>query len=157
MKFKKMTEEQIQLDVEKINGFLSAIEMLNVADNIGVDYTFVRLPPERTLLKSVERNITAAYPDTIVANWHISLEQVNEKQLADNINMWFFHFGNAAILNDKLSALRPGFMDMLKQVVYAPNIYRVTMSLPVWYAINWDIFAFDTKNGFFLLEFNFNA
>lgn len=157
MKFKKMAEEQIQRDVEKLNGYLSAIEMMNITDNISVEYTFIRLPQERTLLKSVEKQITEIYPDAIIADWHVSLEQVSENQLFDNINIWFFRFGKAAALKNEFPALCAGYMDMLKKIIYAPNIYRVTMRPPVWYAIDWDTFVFDTKNGSFLQEFNFDS
>lgn len=157
MKYQKLTDEQIQLDVEKLNGYLCAIEMMNVAANTSVDYMFLRLPEKSTLLKSIESNIAAIYPDTVLANWHLSLEQVSESQLAASINTWFFHTGKAASLNHELASLPVGFMDLLKQLVYAPNIYRVTMIPPVWYAISWETFVFDSKNGFFLLEFNFDA
>jgi len=157
MKLKKMTDEQIQLDVEKLNGFLCAVEAINAAANTGLDYTFIRLPDKHTLLKSVESHIAAIHPDTVLANWHISLDQVSENQLAASINEWFFRFGKAATLNDALDALPTGFMDILKQLVYTPNIYRVTMIPPVWYATSWETFVFDSKNGYFLLEFNFDT
>ncbi|EOW6515819.1 hypothetical protein ACOZX1_000995 [Cronobacter dublinensis] len=44
MSNKKLTNEQIQWDVEKINGYLCAVEAMNIAANIGVDYAFARLP-----------------------------------------------------------------------------------------------------------------
>lgn len=157
MTSKTLTDEQIQLDVEKLNGYLCAIEMMNVAANTGVDYMFLRLPEKNTLLKSIESNIAAIYPDTVLANWHLSLEQVSESQLTNSINEWFFCFGEAAALNNELSSLPVGFMDLLKQLVYTPNIYRVTMIPPVWYATGWETFVFDSKNGVFLLEFNFDA
>lgn len=157
MRFKEMTEEQIQLDIEKINGYLSAIEMMNIAANICVDYTFIRLPQKHTLLESVESEIAQIYPDTIISNWHIKLEQICESQLSDSINIWFFRFGKAVVLSDELSDLCTGFMDMMKQLIYTPNIYRVTMRPPVWYAIDWEIFVFETKNGLFLLDFNFDS
>ncbi|MFK3662111.1 hypothetical protein ACI2I2_16615 [Scandinavium sp. NPDC088450] len=157
MKFKKMTDEHIQLDVEKINGYLSAIETMNIADNIGVEYAFINLPQKLTLLQSIENNVANIYPGTIIANWHISLEEVNEHQLVDSLNTWFFCFGKAVTLKNELPALCAGFMDLLKQLVYTPAIYRVTMIPPVWYATDWETFAFDTDNGFFLLEFNFDT
>lgn len=152
-----MTEEHIQLDVEKINGYLCAIEMLNDDTWAGVEYTFIRLAGKDTLLNSVERNIAATYPDTILANWHISLEQASENELIETIKRWFFYFGKAETLSNELNALPTGFMELLQQLIYPPNIYRVTMIPPVWYAVNWETFAFDTKNGFFLLEFSFNC
>lgn len=156
MKCKKMTDEQIQLDVERLNGYLCAIEVMNAAPNMGFEYRFIRLPEKHTLQGSLESHIDGLYADTVMAHWHISLEQVSENQLADSIRTWFFYAGKAEALEHVLNALPTGFMDMLKQLVYAPNIYRVAMSPPVWYATGWETFIFDTKNGFFLLEFNFD-
>lgn len=157
MSNKKLTDEQIQWDVEKINGYLCAVEAMNIAANIDVDYAFARLPEKHTLRESVESKIAATYPDTVLANWHITLEPVPENQLRESIQKWFFRFGNAAQLSESLRSLPAGFMDILKPLLYTPAIYRIAMIPPLWYAIDWALFVFDTKNGLFLLEFNVDA
>ncbi|WP_223881511.1 hypothetical protein [Affinibrenneria salicis] len=90
MQLKKMADEQIQLDVEKLNGYLCAIKMMNAEAPTGVEYTFIRLPGKGTLLESIESNFAAIYPDTVLANWHISLDQVNENQLSTASMHGFF-------------------------------------------------------------------
>lgn len=157
MVFKKMTDEFIALDVEKINGYLCAIEAINTADNTGVEYKLIRLSEKETLLKSVESYISVTHPDTVLDYWHINLEQINEDHLSKSINTWLFRFGMAKKLHKKLISLQIGFMDVLKQLVYTPNIYRINMTPPIWYATDWEMFLFDSKNGFFLLEFNFDS
>lgn len=65
MQYKRMCDEFIKLDVEKINGYLCAIESLNGADYPKVDYSFTHLKNTGSLLKSIEDYIAATYPNEV--------------------------------------------------------------------------------------------
>ncbi|MBJ3779700.1 hypothetical protein JFY47_04035 [Enterobacter asburiae] len=156
MQYKRMSDEFIILDVEKINGYLCAIESLNGADYPKVDYSFTHLKNTGSLLKSIEGHIAATYPNTVLDYWHIKIENINKSQFRESIKTWFFRFGRAEVLRDQLKPLQDGFLALLNQLVYTPQIYRVNMIPPVWYATCWELILLDSDNGLFMLEFNFD-
>ena len=157
MELERMNDDFIRLDVEKINGYLCAIESLNIVDCPRVDYSFTYLQKTASLLKSVESHIAGAYPDTLLEYWHINLDKINENQFYDSINTWFFQFCKAEIMRNQLTSLQVGFADLLSQLVYPLDVHRVNMIPPVWYATHWETFLMDSKNGCFLLEFSFDT
>jgi hypothetical protein len=156
MQYKRMSDEFIKLDVEKINGYLCAIESLNGVDYPKVDYSFTHLKNTGSLLKSIEDHIAATYPNTALDYWHIKIENISKSQFSDSIKTWFFRFGRAEVLRDQLKPLQDGFLELLNQLVHTPHIYRVNMIPPVWYATCWESILLDSDNGLFMLEFNFD-
>lgn len=156
MQYKRMSDEFIILDVEKINGYLCAIESLNEADYPKVDYSFTHLKNTGSLLKSIEDHIAATYPNTVLDYWHIKIENISKSQFRESIKTWFFRFGRAEVLCDQLKPLQDGFLALLNELVYTPQIYRINMIPPVWYATCWESILLDSDNDLFMLEFNFD-
>lgn len=157
MQCNRMNDELIKLDVEKINGYLCAVECLNRVNALRVEYSFTHINNSGSLLKSVQDHIAVAYPNTVIDYWHIEIEGINENQFNNSINTWFFLFGRAEVLCDQLKPLQDEFLDLLNQIVYTPHIYRIHMVPPVWYATSWELILLDSLNGSFILEFNFDA
>ncbi|EOX3825079.1 hypothetical protein ACPGAX_001332 [Enterobacter quasiroggenkampii] len=116
-----MSDELIKLDVEKINGYLCAVECLNRVNAPRVEYSFTHINNSGSLLKSVQDHIAAAYPNTVIDYWHIEIEGINENQFNDSIKSWFFLFGKAEVLCDQLKPLQDEFLDLLNQLVYTPS------------------------------------
>lgn len=157
MNKKHMTDDRILLDVEKINGYLCAVESINRAPNVAADYQCLLLNEKATLLESVQHAITVGEEKHPVDYWHISLQQTDLAGLKQGAQSWFFRLGDAERLADKLGELIFGFFDLIQPYTYGATIYRVDMIPPVWYAIGWDIFIVHSKYGAFLIKFSFDG
>ena len=109
MQCKRMSDELIKLDVEKINGYLCAVECLNRVNAPRVEYSFTYINNSGSLLKSVQDHIATAYPNTVIDYWLIEIEGINENQFNDSIKTWLFLFGRAEVLRDQLKPLQMNF------------------------------------------------
>ncbi|HHZ6969208.1 TPA: hypothetical protein ACWLU8_001303 [Morganella morganii] len=154
---KRVTDDMILLDVEKINGYLCAVESINCAPNVAADYQCLLLDEKVTLLESVQDGIICGEDKYPVEYWHISLQQTDLESLKQAVRSWFFRLGHAENLADKLDDLAVGFIDLIQPYTYGAAIYRVEMAPPVWYAIGWEIFVVHTKYGALLFRFSFDG
>ncbi|HDN2512766.1 TPA: hypothetical protein P1K35_002969 [Providencia rettgeri] len=157
MKQKPMPKELVLLDVEKINGYLCAVESLNWAPNISPDYECTYVEEKTTLLSSVQSVIVRHSDKHPIEHWHVSLEPISEKDMIKIVEEWFFQLGVAAKNSDLLKDLLVGFKDLIKPYTVGSSIYRVNMTPPIWYAIRWDNFVIHSRHGSLLFEFNFDG
>lgn len=157
MKCKPMPKELVLLDVEKINGYLCAVESLNWAPNIAPDYECSYVEEKTTLLSSVQSVIVRHSDKHPVEHWHVSLEQISESEMIKIVEDWFFQLGIAAKYSDLLKDLVVGFKDLIQPYTVGSSIYRVNMIPPIWYAIRWDNFVIHSRHGALLFEFNFDG
>lgn len=157
MKQKPMPKELVLLDVEKINGYLCAVESLNWASNISPDYECTYVEEKTTLLSSVQSVIVRHSDKHPIEHWHVSLEPICENDMIKIVEEWFFQLGVAAKHSDLLKDLLIGFKDLIKPYTVGSSIYRVNMTPPIWYAIRWDNFVIHSRHGSLLFEFNFDG
>ncbi|BBU96732.1 hypothetical protein [Providencia rettgeri] len=157
MKQKPMPKELVLLDVEKINGYLCAVESLNWAPNISPDYECTYVEDKTTLLSSVQSVIVRHSDKHPIEHWHVSLEPISENDMTKIMEEWFFQLGVAAKHSDLLKDLLVGFKDLIKPYTVGSSIYRVNMTPPIWYAIRWDNFVIHSRHGSLLFEFNFDG
>lgn len=151
----KTVQLNIDLDIERINGFLDAIGCANQEGEVYSDYTFVQLPKNATLLGSVSEHILKIYEKHPIDYWHLSLEQIDLNTLKQGIEKWFFLMGRAESLA-VFSNFVNHFMDLLAPFLASASIYRLNMIPPVFYAIDWAEFVISGKQGDYLLYFNFS-
>ncbi len=156
MKCKPMSKELILLDVEKINGYLCAVESLNREPNVAPDYECTYVEEQATLLSSVQSVIIRHSDEHPIGHWNVSLEQISENDMIKIVEEWFFQLGIAAKHADLLKNLIVGFRDLIQPYTIGSSIYRVNMIPPIWYAIRWDNFVIHSKHGSLLFEFNFS-
>lgn len=151
------TDQFLQLDIEKINGYLCAVEALNRPEYGGVEYTLILLQKKETLLKSMENYISTTYPHTVLDYWHINCEQLSDDEFSHRIRNWFSRFTSDETQANIFDNLECGFLDLLRPIVHIPNIYRVNMAPPIWYATDWETFILESNNAIVLLEFIFDV
>ncbi len=156
MKCKPMSKELVLLDVEKINGYLCAVESLNREPNVAPDYECTYVEEKATLLSSVQSVIIRHSDEHPIEHWNVSLEQISENDMIKIVEEWFFQLGIATKHPDLLKNLVVGFRDLIQPYTIGSSIYRVNMIPPVWYAIRWDNFVIHSKHGSLLFEFNFS-
>ncbi|MEQ1962606.1 hypothetical protein ABLB69_05400 [Xenorhabdus khoisanae] len=152
----KMLDENITLDIEKINGYLEAVGLMNHDDYVASDYFFVKLPDGKTLIDSVNTSILNDCDKFPIEYWHVTLEQISEEDLQAGIEKWFFRTDVAEKWKQSVPNLVPGLLDLLQSYVTTASIYKLNMTPPMWHAIRWDEFVLDSKHGRFLLGFNFS-
>ncbi len=156
MKCKPMSKELVLLDVEKINGYLCAVESLNREPNVAPDYECTYVEEKATLLSSLQSVIIPHSDEHPIEHWNVSLEQISENDMIKIVEEWFFQLGIATKHPDLLKNLVVGFRDLIQPYTIGSSIYRVNMIPPVWYAIRWDNFVIHSKHGYLLFEFNFS-
>lgn len=156
MKCKPMSKELVLLDVEKINGYLCAVESLNRETNVAPDYECTYVEEKATLLISVQSIIIRHSDEHPIEHWNVSLEQISENDMIKIVEEWFFQLGIATKHPDLLKNLVVGFRDLIQPYIIGSSIYRVNMIPPIWYAIRWDNFVIHSKHGSLLFEFNFS-
>ncbi|BET97644.1 hypothetical protein [Xenorhabdus taiwanensis] len=143
-----------ELIIEKINGYLEAFGILNMACNRGSDYYFMPLPEKPQLIDSLYEyflSISDKYP---AEHWNPELEIAGKDNLIKAIQKWFFEadfFKN--LPEETASDAIDGLLKLLTPFITTAPIYKMNITPPVWYACHWDDFVIDSKSGRFLLSF----
>lgn len=154
--FKKTSLMENTLAVAHINGFLDAVSRINQSEQVNCYYFLTQLEERETLLTTVNENIAERYPHYSVETWNTSLEPVARDVLENSVGQWFSKFVDAKYQTFPLSSLKGAFLDMLSPFLVSASIYRINMTPPVFYAIDWEEFVIDGKLGKFLLSFEFS-
>lgn len=153
-------------NIDHCRGFLDALSMLNSeASDLGASYELQRLPDAPDLLAAlglrVEQHALDAFGPARAAAaplWQIKLAPFEREQLPALCQRWFFssrHMQTAPPGHFRAS-LVDAFLDALHVSLAGYTAHAVTMTPPVWYAINWSEVAFERGNERYLLHFSYS-
>ncbi|SFC98673.1 hypothetical protein [Pragia fontium] len=141
--------------VEKINGYLHLLELINHDCDRVSDYYIVKLEDGKSLLDSINKyhkSLTESFPPEY---WHPNLEIVNFDDVEVTAGRWFFEHEDLDSLhkNTRMSIMN-GFYDMLFEIMDNFKVYRLITAPPIWYGSLYDEYIFESSYGNYLLHFS---
>ncbi|PLY43790.1 hypothetical protein CSZ94_07295 [Janthinobacterium sp. ROICE36] len=158
------------LNVDHCRGFLDALSMLNSeASDLCATYELLRLPDAPDLLTALGMRVeeyglngVGAARDVTAPLWQISVAPYDRAQLPALCQRWFFsskHMQTAPPGHFR-ACLVQAFLEALEMSLGEFAVHAVTMTPPIWYAINWNELAFERTNGReserYLLHFSYS-
>ena len=150
------------MSIEKCNGFLEAMALLNEGVNCGPTYTVELLPEapslEEALALYFSSQSTSNVPEQPAQAWGIRIQPLDADWrlgLEKVIHGWFFDIEYSPVTKfDGVSRMvTAAFMDLLVKLIAGGAAFGVHVSPPMWYEMTWRDFAFDCGNKRYLLHF----
>ena len=154
------------MNVLHCQGFLDALALLNgEASDLCATYELQLLPPAPDLLAALgvrveEHALSAFGPGRAAAAplWQIKLAPFEREQLPALCQRWFFSSRHmqAAPPGRFRTSLVDAFLETLDVSLAGFTAHAVTMTPPLWYAINWNEIAYESGNERYLLHFSYS-
>lgn len=151
----------------RCTGFLDAMRLLN--DEVSgcyADFFLKPLPPAGNLRDAlahhfehyVSENHVVLHDGRRASDWRIHTEEVQLQKafVARVCADWFFQseYMRTALRDSYRDGLVDSFLGLLEQGIGACTVHRVLIDPPCWYAIRWNLVAFERGGDRFLLGFS---
>lgn len=150
---------------EFCSGFLEAMQLLNSeVSNVYAEYYLEVLPDAQDLklamalyFEDYGKNQIHPPKDFKAEHWNIQLSTANEDHLVLILKKWFFissTMRGAPKEGFYRSNAATAFLYALKSAIGQFSTHQIEISPPIWYAMEWDNIALETKDGRYLLHFS---
>lgn len=149
------------------SGFLAAMTSLNHAEkDCYADFFLRPLPPAGSLREAlalhfaheVSENDVVLHDGRPASDWRVHTEEVPFQKafVARVCADWFFQseYMQTALRDSYRDGLVDSFLGLLEQGIGACTVHSVSIDPPCWYAIRWDLIAFERGDDRFLLHFS---
>ena len=149
------------VNISKLNGLLSGMEILNDGSNHMSDYAIYPLPDAASLMDSLGIYFSSREPPQPPAYWHIGVNPLNttwRDAVAESLLEWFFKQEFSPKVHGYNKQHYVSYvLKCLVDAIGEPEVFEVSVSPPVWYECLWQDFAFISPKGKWILHLGFSS